>query len=228
MPKDQARKKRPYMASHQRHRALLDVAAEIVGRGGWNALTMKGLALEAGVSRQLVYDHFEDGAGLLLATIEHLFQESHRTTAAVLQASTGDLPSTIRKAYRIFLKMPAAQRRALRAISGDFAPNRPEMREAIELMREQVFALWIPFARRQTGRSKRELRPLVWMLNAASWGLADLVDDGTVSEQQAMEMLAHFVERMMVRDRPPGRRGKTATSPRSRKRRRAGGVDFHE
>jgi AcrR family transcriptional regulator len=228
MPKAASGKKRTYMASRQRRRALLDVAGQMVGRGGWNALTMKGLAEEAGVSRQLVYDHFEDGTGLLLATLEHLFRETYRATAEVLQGSASDVPSTIREAYRIFLGMPAAQRRALRAISGDFVPDRPETREAIGLMREQVFALWIPFARRQTGRSERELRPLVWMLNAASWGLADLVDDGTVSKQQAMEMLAHFVEQVMVRDQSAGRRRKAAASPRSSKRRRTGRVNPHE
>ena len=90
MSKAEARKKRPYMASHQRRRALLDVAAEIVGRSGWSALTMKGLAAEAGVSRQLVYDHFEDGTGLVLSTIERLFQESHRATAEVLRESAGE------------------------------------------------------------------------------------------------------------------------------------------
>ena len=113
MPKTATAKKLPYMASHERHRALLDVAAEIVGRGGWSALTMKGLAAQAGVSRQLVYDHFEDGAGLLLSTIEHLSQESYRATAKVLESSSGDVSSTIRGAYRIFLEMPGAQRRAL-------------------------------------------------------------------------------------------------------------------
>ena len=64
---------------------MLDAAAEMVGRGGWNALTMKGLAAEAGVSRQLVYDHFEDGTGLLLSTIRHLFEGAHRGTAEVLR-----------------------------------------------------------------------------------------------------------------------------------------------
>jgi AcrR family transcriptional regulator len=218
MPKAAAEKKRPYMASHQRRRALLDVATRIVGRSGWSGLTMKGLATDAGVSRQLVYDHFEDGAGLLLSTIKHLFEGSHRATAEVLQSSTGDVSSTIREAYRIFLEMPAAQRRALRAISGDFAPDRPETRKAIALMREQIFALWLPYARRQMGLAEHELRPLVWMLTSASWGLADLVDDGTVSKEQATEMLAHFVEQTMVRGRPPGRRRKAAASPGPRKR----------
>ena len=228
MPKAEARKKRPYMASHQRRRALLDVATEIVGRGGWSALTMKGLATEAGVSRQLVYDHFEDGTRLLLSTIEHLFEESHRATAEVLQGSAGEVPSTIRDAYRIFLEMPAAQRRALRAISGDFVPDRPETRKAITVMREEIFALWLPYARRQTGLAEHELRPLVWMLNSASWGLADLVDDGTVSKKRATEMLVHLVEQAMPRGRAPGRRRKAATSPRSRKRKYVGRGDPHE
>jgi AcrR family transcriptional regulator len=228
MPKTANAKKRTYMASRQRRRALLDVAGQMVGRGGWNALTMKGLAEEAGVSRQLVYDHFEDGTGLLLATLEHLFQESYQATAEVLQGSASDWPSTIREAYRIFLEMPAAQRRTLRAITGDFASDRPETRKAIAVMREQIFALWVPFARRQTGLGERELRPLVWMLVSATWGLADLVDDGTVSRRQATEMLVHFVERVMVRDRPSGRRRKAANSPRSRKRRRTGRANPHE
>jgi len=221
MQETATRKKRPYMASHDRRRALLDAAAEMVGRGGWNALTMKGLAAEAGVSRQLVYDHFEDGSRLLLSTLTHLFQESYQATTEVLQGSAGDVRSTIREAYRIFLEMPAAQRRALRAVSGDFVSDRPETRKAIAVMREQIFALWVPFGRRQTGLGERELRPLMWMLISASWGLADLVDDGTVSKKQATEMLVYFVEQVMARGRSPrspGAHRNAATSPRSRTR----------
>ena len=218
MQKAATGKKRPYMASRQRRRALLDVAAEIVGRGGWNALTMKGLALEAGVSRQLVYDHFEDGTGLLLSTIRHLFEGAHRATAAVLRSSGADLSSTIQESYRIFLAMPAAQRRAFRAITGDFLPDRPETRKAIAFMREQILALWVSYARRETGRSERELRPLVWMLNGAAWSLADLVDDGTVSKKAAEEMLARLFEQLLARAPATERRRKARASARPGRR----------
>ena len=216
------------MASHQRRQALLDVATAIVCRDGWSALTMKGLATEAGVSRQLVYDHFEDGSRLLLSTIERLFEESHRSTAEVLQSNGGNVPATIREAYRIFLGMSPGQRRALRAISGDFVSDQPEARKATTVMREQILALWLPYARRQTGLAESELRPLIWMLVSASWGLADLVDDGTLSEKQATEMLAHFVEGTMARGRGPGKRRKAATPPRSRTRKHPGRGDPHE
>lgn len=225
MPKAGSAKKRSYMASHERRRTLLDAATRIVGRSGWSALTMKGLAAEAGVSRQLVYDHFEDGSGLLLSSIAHLFQEFHRATAEVLKESSGDVSSTVREAYRIFLELPAAERRALRAISGDFVPDRPETREAIALMREQIFALWVPFVRREVGLPERELRPIVWMLNAAAWALADLVDDGTVGRDEAMGMLASLAGHAVVQRRAPGRRRKSAASTPPRRRRRKGGPD---
>ena len=56
------------------------------------------------------------------------------------------------------------------------------------------------------------------MLNAAAWGLTDLVDDGTVSKKAAEEMLAHLFEQMMAPTGATGRRTKAAASPRQRKR----------
>jgi hypothetical protein len=86
-------------------------------------------------------------------------------------------------------------------------------------MREQTFALWIPYARRQTGLTERELRPLLWMFNGAAWSLADLVDDGTVSKEQATGLLTRMFEQVMVREKATARRRKAAASPRPRKRR---------
>jgi AcrR family transcriptional regulator len=225
MPNAEARKKRPYMPSHERRLALLDVAAEIVGQRGWSSLTMKGLAAEAGVSRQLVYDHFEDGAGLFVSTIRRLFESSYRATAEVLQDPTTDVPSTVREALRIFLELPVAQRRALRALMADFGPEPPEARSAIALMREQILALWVPYARRQTGRSERELRPLVWMLNAAAWGLTDLVDDGSLAKEEASDLLANFAAQMLASGRAG--RGRRRTPARPRKTRYSGEGDRH-
>ena len=114
--------------------------------------------------------------------------------------------------------MPAAQRRAFRAITADIAPDRPEIRKAIAFMREQIFELWVPYARRQTGLPERQLRPLIWMLNAAAWELGDLVDDGTVDKKAAQEMLARLIEGAMVHGRAPERPRKAAASARPGRR----------
>jgi hypothetical protein len=93
-------------------------------------------------------------------------------------------------------------------------------------MREQIFAIWVPYARRETGLSERELRPIVWMLNASAWALSDLVDDGTVGREEAIGMLAHVAERVMVRDQIPGRRRKAAArQPSGRKQAGKGDPD---
>jgi hypothetical protein len=97
--------------------------------------------------------------------------------------------------------MPAAQRRALRALSGDLGPDRPETRKARTLMRHEILALWMPYVKRQTGLAESRLRPIVWMLTTAAWGLADLVDDRIVSGPQAKDVLAYVVERVMVGDK---------------------------
>lgn len=228
MPKPGARKKRPYMPSHERRLALLDSAASIVGHRGWGALTMKGLATDAGVSRQLVYDHFEDGAGLFVSTIKHLFESSYRATAEVLQSPTGEPSTMVREAFGIFLELPSAQRRALRALMADFGPEPPEARSTIALMREQILGLWVPYARRQTGLSERELRPLVWMLNAAAWGLTDLVDDGSLDTKEARDLLGDLAAQMLVSGRTPRGRRRPAAPVRPKKRRHSGKGDRHE
>ena len=43
-----------YLTSPERQRRLLDVAGRLVREGGWSSLSMRGLAIAGGVSRQLV------------------------------------------------------------------------------------------------------------------------------------------------------------------------------
>ena len=75
----------------------------------------------------------------------------------------------------------------------------------------------MPYARQQSGRSQRELRPLVWMLNAAAWGLTDLVDDGSLGKDEASELLADFAVQMLASGRAGRGRRRAATPARPRK-----------
>jgi hypothetical protein len=50
--------KRPYLGKDDRRKSLLNAAAELVEEAGWGVLNMSALADRAGVSRQLVYQHF--------------------------------------------------------------------------------------------------------------------------------------------------------------------------
>ena len=51
---------RKYLRAGERREQLLAAAADLVGKQGWGGLGMIPLAEAAGVSRQLVYEHFEN------------------------------------------------------------------------------------------------------------------------------------------------------------------------
>lgn len=69
MPIAKKQTPRPYLAAPERRQQLLDVAGRLVREAGWSSLSMQGLAIAAGVSRQLVYEHFESADELYLATL---------------------------------------------------------------------------------------------------------------------------------------------------------------
>jgi AcrR family transcriptional regulator len=194
--------KRAYLPAAQRREELLTAAAEIVGRRGWAALTMKGLAEATGVSRQLVYGHFPDTASLMVATLHHLFDRSRQATEEILrQAPEGDVGSVVRNAYQIYLDLDPGPRRALRSLSGGDAEP-PEMRRVQRVMRDDIIALWVPFIRRRTAFGERAARALAWMFVSAAWGLADLVEEGELSAATAKNLFASFADGSIAGDDP--------------------------
>lgn len=70
--------KRPRMTAEQRREQILDVTREIVDEHGFHAVTIDGVARAAGITRPVVYGHFDDLPGLLHALIE---REAERATA---------------------------------------------------------------------------------------------------------------------------------------------------
>ena len=66
------------MTAAQRREQVLDVTARIVDERGFHAVTIDGVAREAGITRPVVYGHFDDLPGLLHALVE---REAERATA---------------------------------------------------------------------------------------------------------------------------------------------------
>ncbi len=212
---------RPYLRADERREQLLAAAADLVGKRGWAALGIVPLAAAAGVSRQLVYEHFADTSDLLVSVMRHLFERAHAATAKIVAtAESDDAASVIRRAYDVYLALPQAQRRALRALAGDSDPESPELNRVRLLMRHESLGLWVPYVRRRTGLGEPKARALVWMFTMAAWGITDLVEDGTLSPDDATALLTDVVARAVVstektRKRPSIR---SAAAARSRPR----------
>lgn len=71
-------RKQPRMTAEQRREQILDVTRAIVDERGFHAVTIDGVAREAGITRPVIYGHFNDLPGLLHALIE---REAERATA---------------------------------------------------------------------------------------------------------------------------------------------------
>ena len=57
----------PRLSRDSRYDALLDAAAQLLADDGFSAVTMEAVAAQAGVSRPLVYKHFDNREALLAA-----------------------------------------------------------------------------------------------------------------------------------------------------------------
>jgi AcrR family transcriptional regulator len=72
------------MSAAARREQLLDVTKAIVGEHGFHAVTIEGVAREAGITRPVVYGHFRDLGGLLEALVDREGQRAMRQLAAAL------------------------------------------------------------------------------------------------------------------------------------------------
>ncbi|MFH8399825.1 TetR/AcrR family transcriptional regulator [Streptomyces anulatus] len=70
-----------------RRTAILEAAATVIARRGVRGLRVEELAVEAGVSKALIYYHFEDRTGLLRRTLAFVNNRAERYTT---EQSTAD------------------------------------------------------------------------------------------------------------------------------------------
>ena len=78
------------MSAEERREQLLDVAKAIVAEDGFHAISIEGLAREAGISRPIVYGHFHDLPGVLDALIEREGARALGQLADVLPAALAE------------------------------------------------------------------------------------------------------------------------------------------
>lgn len=68
----------PRLSAPERREQILDVAKTVVGANGFHGVSIDRVAREAGITRPVVYNHFQDLSGLLHALVD---RESVRALA---------------------------------------------------------------------------------------------------------------------------------------------------
>src|SRR4029079_1290407 len=77
------------MSAAERREQLLDVTKQIVGQRGFHDLSIEAIAQQAGITRPVVYQHFEDLDTLLGAMLE---REAGRAIGQLVPILPQELP----------------------------------------------------------------------------------------------------------------------------------------
>lgn len=128
---------------------ILGTAWQLVRDKGAGAVTVKEVAAEAGVSRQLVYFHYQNRAGLLLAMARHQDRSSGFLRAVAAARDLAPVPGfeALLRAWCAYLAEILPVARALEAayITGDeggdaWRDRMTELREALRLALARIEA----------------------------------------------------------------------------------------
>jgi AcrR family transcriptional regulator len=209
--------RRPYLRAEERRRQLLDVAARIAGTEGVERLTIVGLANAAGVSRQLVYDHFSDLSGLVWAVLLDRFAAIDSAIHAALTRpgamdSQEDAIAVALEAARRFLELSREDRHILRSVLTSTDAPAHELNGLALQLRERSINRWEPVL---GGAGRGRARARTWALVNALNGLGDLVGTGELTPRRALEEFAALLRAGVVA--PAAGTAPRGTRPRRRK-----------
>lgn len=190
--------KRNYLNRDQRKQQLLEAAATLVDTRGWNGLTMISLAEQAGVSRQLVYQHFQSLDDLLIQTIDHLFGQLYAESQEDFIAQGGDLRDAVAAQHRHYHdELSRGRVRALWTIL--FTPYEKDspVGKAGRLMRRLSAKVPEEAIPKLVGSelSGKQARHIGFLIDMLFWGSYSLVEDGELSQDQALELVLWTIDR---------------------------------
>lgn len=80
------------MTAEQRREQLLDTTLELISRDGFTGVSIDAIAKAAGITRPIVYGHFQDLPGLLNALLDREHARALEQLAAVLPQASDERP----------------------------------------------------------------------------------------------------------------------------------------
>jgi len=180
--------KRAYLRSDARRQQLLAVALVLVDRMGLSRLTISQLALEAGVTRQTAYHHFNDMNDLFREILRARFMSMQEDVSVAISSSGSDYLKAVRRAAEIGVDLPLHDRKLLRYVFGGLEADRPELKETLSEMRGLLILRWYQIVFPHQVVTTRN-RAAIWAVMNALFGLYDLLESGETSRDEAVEII---------------------------------------
>jgi AcrR family transcriptional regulator len=183
--------KRSYVSSGERRSLILEAASRLISRDGLPGLTMVAVAKEAGVSRQLVYDHFPDLPTLFQGVFSEQARRYERGLDDLFALGMGDAGTMARQLFEQLLALGPETLRVVRAlVSGAVPMELAGLREQFRARVAERWSLWF----RTLGFDDQRSKALVWVMTASYLSLAELVDEKEIGTDGAASVLAMLAD----------------------------------
>lgn len=190
--KDVSAQPRSRLSKADRHRQLLGAALEIIRTEGADCLTLGHLAIRAGVSKPVVYDHFGSRSGLLIALYRWIDTDRIDTFRQAMAAAAKGRDETIASLADAYIRCAADLTGEFHIVGAALAGS-PEKAEVYEELLGQSVAMFVAVLRPFSGMSEGAATRLCTGLVGAGEALSAAIVGGRVVEADAIATFGDII-----------------------------------
>ena len=154
------------------------------------------VANRAGISRQLVYQHFADLNTLLVEVIRMRLVELQSTLESD-GARRGEIRDLVEQQLQRVLNLPTRDRQLMRNVFGDITALPKDLWPTIAEIRHDVVLRWAELIDPQAQPTPLAFAKMGLIIRAIL-GAWDMMIDGTLSEDDAVGLLLKVTESLFV------------------------------
>ena len=125
------------MRGSERRAQLLDVARRVFGKFGFHGVSMEDVAKEAGVTKPILYDHFQSKKELYLALIDEDLAVLHERVREALDSPIGNR-ERIRASFQAYFDFVHEQADGFRLLMQENVGAERDFRERVAGVRDQI------------------------------------------------------------------------------------------
>ena len=125
------------LTADARRRQLFDVALSLFAKHGYAAATMDDIAEAAGVTKPLVYQHFESKRALYLELMD-VFSRELVTSIVKATANAQGPRQQVEQGFAAYFELMLGNEEAFRLLYGRDAPDDPELGESLRRVEETL------------------------------------------------------------------------------------------
>ena len=125
------------LPADRRRQQLLDVALELFAERGYNATTMDDTAEAAGVTKPLLYQHFDSKRALYLELVDTVATSMLEAIGKAVAAAEGPRQQ-VEGGFAAYFQLVVTQPAAFNLLFGSNVPNDPELSRAVRTVQDTI------------------------------------------------------------------------------------------